>query len=185
MRYLIISIILFLSVNSNCQSSIVSEKNGFKEFQFGDSLSKWILNLSGANSEGGYQYSGSCCQDFLDYKADKIYLYFEKQKLYKVLVFFPVPDYNNDGAIITDDIIKVFHTLDNFFGKSISSNAESGLIKGEWRTPKMNITYMFDNRGKDNPYAQFPKLGFSSGQYSSAISIVSLSYITELNQSKF
>lgn len=185
MKYLITTLTLFLTLNSNCQSSIFSEKNGFKDFQFGDSMSKWVLDLSGVNSDGGWEYSGSCCRDFLDYKADKIFLYFDKMKLYKVVVFFPVPDYNNDGAIITDDILKVFQTFDSYFGKNNAVNAESGLMKGEWLTPKMSILYIFDNRGKGNPYAQFPKLGFDSGQYSSAISIVARTYLDNLNKSKF
>ena len=43
----------------------LDEKNGFKEFQIGDSFSKWQANLTFTNSNGEnkyYTYTGSCCQ---------------------------------------------------------------------------------------------------------------------------
>jgi len=181
MKKLITLLALFLALQSHGQS----DKYGFKDFQFGDSLSKWILQLSGTNSSGGYLYAGSCCKEFLDFKADKIFLYFDEGKLYKVMVFFPIPDFNNDGAIITDDIQNVFASFDNYFGEHNAQTWDSGIVKSEWTTSKMSVLFMFSNKGEGNPYPQIPKLGTNTGYYSSIISIVSLSYLDKQKKDKF
>ena len=75
MKYSFLFSLLVLCLNLFSQNPI-DEKNGFKDFYFGDSYEKHknYLTYIGIANEGGdvYKYTGSCCKNFVDYAIESI-----------------------------------------------------------------------------------------------------------------
>jgi hypothetical protein len=85
--FIILTSFSSLSIGVSQNSPIVrklDEKNGFKDFQIGDSFSKWQPNLAFTNSNGAvnfYIFNGSCCQQLFTTDLERIRLGFKENKL--------------------------------------------------------------------------------------------------------
>jgi hypothetical protein len=131
----------------NAQIINIDEKNGFKEFIFDSKMEKWSGQISriGKNETLpgliGYRYSGECCQTILDYNVRNINLFFdEKSSLLKVIIVeFTIPDYDQNGGIITDDVLQVKVNSESYFGPITSVNMDSGFLQFEWQGDKVVI----------------------------------------------
>jgi len=81
-------ILFFIPIFSYTQSlQDLDRKNGFKEFQIGDSYSKWRSQLKVNSSkiwEDGaksYSYTGNCCQKLFTFPVEEIILRFKNNQL--------------------------------------------------------------------------------------------------------
>jgi len=81
-------ILFFIPIFCYTQSlQDLDRKNGFKEFQIGDSYSKWRnqleVNPSLIESDGAksYTYTGTCCQKIFEYSVEEIFLKFKNNRL--------------------------------------------------------------------------------------------------------
>lgn len=70
----------------NCQGQsfrdVIDAKNGFKNFQIGDSKAKWLDSMVFAQNGGiwnMYDYNGNCCKKMFEVKISKINLIFSAQ----------------------------------------------------------------------------------------------------------
>lgn len=126
---LLIMVGVFLIVPPICSQSIekLDENNGFKEFQFGDPISKWDGSLSNriVNETGYYgDYIGDCCWTAFHDELDSIKLGFDlEEKLYMIYAEYKYP---------TDDILKVLNKYKAFFGPNTTGGENDDLGMGAW-----------------------------------------------------
>ena len=120
------TLILLLNSVINAQaSSVLDEKNGFKDIKLGDSYDKWKINLTYldtyGNNEKVYLYTGSCCQNAFNYPVEKIKIVFANNKIIYISIFLkPFQDNratgdpikfrypNLDFASVNKDLISLF-----------------------------------------------------------------------------
>ncbi len=129
------------------QTIDIDEKFGFKEFVINSKINKWSGQISewGRHEKlpglFGYTYDGNCCNTILDFNVKNIILFFEdKTDLLKIiLVQIEIPDYDGNGAIITDDVLNLKSRTEYYFGPVRSQNARTGSFSFEWKGEKVII----------------------------------------------
>ena len=183
MKTIVICFLLCFNITLHAQLIDLNLKNGFKEFTFGDSRTKWQKDLGYFNAQGGDEYIGTCCHEILDFKAERIYLYFENDKLYRIMIFIKIPDYDNNGCIITSDVSTAINSISSYFGKPSNYKMNGVPFQAEWSASKINVWFYWTNIGDDLPYDQFP--AGVAGKYISLISIMSNEYLNKQSQMKF
>jgi hypothetical protein len=139
---------MFITFTFGSKGQIINfdERNGFKDFRFGDSFEKWqpFLKPGGISNDDElvYIYTGNCCQTVLDYSIKEHHLIFDdKKKLVAIVLFFDIPDYDNSHGIITNDIVNVTNNLERYFGKASSFEWTYGKTKYNWAGEKVGISF--------------------------------------------
>jgi hypothetical protein len=167
-------IVFFLmSLNFYCQNlKKLDEKNGFREFKFGDAYGKWASQLKLLNTTNGttsYIYNGNCCETLMGVKIEKISLDFINNKLSTISILFD--EFNSKD---------VSHKLKEY------SNIKDNIIKEYGEPTKMEVK---KDEGKIDTYWEGQKTamlffstyqGFEKG-VTNILIITLISNYTKLN----
>lgn len=150
-----------LFVNSQTNFKLDS-KNGFKDFQIGDSFSKWSNDLTvsrkGSNSRDIFTYTGSCCRKVFDYNAKAIELEFKNSKLITIYITLEQWEKPRTSGQFTD-LGKCFDKFENIrsnfvylFGEpaGLDSNEESGSMTLFWLGRKIALSATCEYEGISN-----------------------------------
>lgn len=137
MKNIIVFALLLFGFMSNSQTSNkLDEKNGFREFKFGDTYSKWEAQLElieTTNEKSSYNYKGNCCESFMGVKIDGIALEFSNNKLNSITIVF---DNNNssDVSIKLNEYSKIKDKIIEDMGEPIKvkKDANTGKIDSYW-----------------------------------------------------
>lgn len=157
-----------VSIGFIAHSQTISEldkKNGFKDFQLGDLITKWEKDLiyQGTMNNGSnikvYTYIGSCCRQAFNYDLDSIELGFLDGKLtviYLTTKQFQEAGYDTDRGIYTrwngtKDFDKLKDALTSYFGEysSVDKGGNSGDISFYWLGQKVLLELKYDYLGID------------------------------------
>ena len=147
MKKIIVFTLLMISLITNSQTiNKLDEKNGFREFKFGDTYTKWAQHLSiiiSSNGVSSYNYKGNCCQSFMGVKIDAIALEFDNNKLITITLMFD----NNNATDVSYKLKEYSNIKDRIveeFGdpRKSNSNINDGKIDNYWVGEKvaMNLS---------------------------------------------
>jgi hypothetical protein len=130
----------------------LDEKNGFKEFQIGDSFSKWQANLTFTNSNGDnkfYTYTGSCCQQVFSTDLERIRLGFKDNKL--VVIYLETKTVKNESSgWVSSDYKSIKGSFEILFGvesPDIPSDDNSGKVSSFWMGEKLFLDLTYEYMG--------------------------------------
>ena len=133
-------------------SKKLDEKNGFKEFQIGDSFSKWQTNLTFNNSNGDkkyYTYTGSCCQKVFSIDLESIILGFKDNKL--VLIYLETKTVKSESSgWVSSDYKLIKGSFEMLFGvksPDIRSDDNSGNVASFWEGEKLFLDLKYEYMG--------------------------------------
>lgn len=180
MKKLLFVIALFVSplfVNSQTNFELDS-KNGFKDFQIGDSYSKWVKDLifsrQGGNSSTIYKYMGSCCRKVFDYNVRQIELEFMNSKLITIFITleqWEKPLVNGEFTDLNKCLDKFEDIRSNFvylFGEParLDSDENTGRITLLWAGRKIALSATCEYQGVNNGCKPYVIIGdiSSTGQ---------------------
>jgi hypothetical protein len=154
---LIFSLFIAFIINSQVSTKL-DEKNGFKDFQIGDSYDKWKVNLikvSGNADKLKYKYTGSCCQQVFDYDVEEILLEFKNNKLINIIITLEQwekstseNDFTN-LATCFDNIDNLATKFETLFGKhsDYKKDEKTGIITYGWFGNKIALTCSMQYQG--------------------------------------
>ncbi|WBM74829.1 hypothetical protein [Saprospira grandis] len=150
-------LLIFLAIGFMGQAQSLAQldqKKGFKEFQLGDSYTKWsdALSYKGSYSDGAkeYLYTGACCQQLFNYELDRILLRFYEGKLVgihlrteKTQESYEVSGKYTNWQI--DDLENLVGLFSNLFGKPSDVGKNEDGVSFFWQGKKVLLvaTYKY------------------------------------------
>ena len=149
----------FIFFNGISQVNLkLDEKNGFKDFQIGDSYEKWKLNLvkiSGEKDRIIYRYNGECCQQVFNYEVEEILLEFRSNKLINISITLEQwekstgPNDFTDLKTCFENIDDLAEKFDALFGPhaDYSKNENTGIISYGWYGNKIALSCSMQYQG--------------------------------------
>jgi hypothetical protein len=151
------SLLLVFISNSQVNTKL-DEKNGFKDFQIGDSYDKWKLNLTKVSGDANkikYKYTGACCQQVFDFNVDEILLEFQSNKLINIIITLEQWEKSTsendfaDLATCFDNIDYLAGRFETLFGKhsDYEKDEETGTITYGWFGNKIALTCSMQYQG--------------------------------------
>lgn len=158
-RFLTITFTLLIIFNGNSQvNTKLDEKNGFKDFQIGDSYEKWKLNLikvSGDIENIKYRYTGTCCQQVFDFEVEEILLEFKSKKLINIIITLEQWEKSTsendftDLATCFDNLDYLSGRFDILFGKysDYEKDEKTGMVTYGWYGNKIGLTCSVQYQG--------------------------------------
>lgn len=127
----------------------LDEKNGFKDFKFGDSYSKWQQNLTYEGTKDNvkrYFYKGSCCNTIYEYPIEVITLDFADNKLVQIALLHK--DVPKSGSYTVMDMDKIYSKLIDSFGVFTTKDSTSeGKLFLFWFGKKINLLHVYTYLG--------------------------------------
>jgi hypothetical protein len=134
-------------------------KNGFKDFTFGDPISKWNSSITFLNKSSDgvsvYKYIGSCCQQVFNYDLSEIRLGFLNNKLDVIMLMTKKFQKGMNGENKptrwngTQDLEKIKANFEDLFGKASSPSIDekTGKIHYYWTSQKVGLVLSYEYLG--------------------------------------
>jgi hypothetical protein len=150
MKKIIVFTLLVHGFISNSQTiNKLDDKNGFKDFKFGDSYSKWQQNLVYQGIKDNvkrYFYEGSCCNTIYEYPIEAITLDFADNKLVQIALLHK--DIPQSGSYTEIDMDKIYPKLIDSFGVfSTKDSTNEGKLFLFWFGKKVDLLYVYTYLG--------------------------------------
>ncbi|MBF0576387.1 hypothetical protein [Dysgonomonas sp. GY617] len=135
---LILLFFLFSTIANSQSIEDLDKKNGFNQFQLGDSYTKWQSDLKLTQFEYHipnaklYFYTGKCCQDLFGFKVEGIFMTFQNDKLVEININLDRERQRQDSQILVDcqsKLKRVINSLVALYGIPQSGQEPKDLQK--------------------------------------------------------
>lgn len=164
MKIIFAIIVIFFTITTLSSQNIASldQKNGFRDFKFGDSFLKWKdkcqynSKMSFNKDEPAYKYLGTDITEFGYKKITEIFLFFNNSKLIRIHIDFEpltIPNAQKDIFAIysPDKIYGIKNQLNNLFGEYTNEfmfeTGNSSIYMWQWKGNKVLLSLAYENFG--------------------------------------
>lgn len=134
-------------------STILDEKNGFKEFKLDDQYSKWSAEIKFTNSEDEgkkyYDYTGNCCQKLFNSELRKIRLGFKYNVLNLIYLVTPTEKQVGEDYLSAEYkyLKSSFDLLFQQKGYEAMPDDNSGDVQSIWMGNKIQLILTYEYMG--------------------------------------